>query len=78
MKIRCLYGNLNSYHLYEYINQFWRKYQRNRKLATIVINDAHEGTLQAVKYTDDVIYNFLNSLYNEFKKLYILYMNFIK
>ena len=65
LKIRCLYGNLNSYHLYEYINQFWRKYQRNRKLATIVINDAHEGTLQAVKYTDDVIYNFLNSLYND-------------
>ena len=64
-RIRCLYGHLNSYHLYEYINQFWRKYEKNRKLATITINDAHESSLEAVKYTDDVIYNFLNSLYND-------------
>jgi len=62
---RCLYGHLNSYHLYEYINQFWRKYQNNRKFSTIVINDAHEGTLESIKYTDDVIYNFLNSLFND-------------
>ena len=62
---RCLYGHLNSYHLYEYINQFWRKYQNNRKFSTIVINDAHEGTLESIKYTDDVIYDFLNSLFND-------------
>ena len=24
---RCLYGNVNCYYLYEYIEQFWRKYQ---------------------------------------------------
>ena len=47
------------------MNQFWRKYKNNRKLATIVINDAHEGTLEAIKYTDDVIYNFLISLYDD-------------
>ena len=65
LKIRCLYGYLNAHHLFEYINQFWRKYQNNRKLGTIVINDGHEGTLEAIKYTDAVIYNFLNSLYND-------------
>ena len=27
--------------------------------------DGHEGTLELLKYTDDVIYNFLNSLYND-------------
>ena len=27
--------------------------------------DGHEGTLELIKYTDDVIYNFLNSLYND-------------
>ena len=47
------------------MNQFWRKYKNNRKLATIVINDAHEGTLEAIKYADDVIYNFLISLYDD-------------
>ena len=62
---RCLYGNLGSYYLYEYINQFWRKYQNNRKFSTIVINDGHEGTLEAIKYTDDIIYNFLNNLFND-------------
>ena len=62
---RCLYGQINSYHLYEYINQFWRKYQNNRKYSLIVVNDGHEGTLELVKYTDDIIYNFLNSLYKD-------------
>ena len=28
-------------------------------------NDGHEGTLEVVKYWDDIIYNFLNSLYND-------------
>ena len=28
-------------------------------------NDGHEGTLEVVKYSDDIIYNFLNSLYND-------------
>ena len=62
---RCLYGKIKSYYLYDYINQFWRKYKNNRKFATIVINDGHEGTLEAIKYTDDIIYNFLISLYND-------------
>ena len=64
-KKRCLYGNLNSYYVFDYINQFWRKYQINRKYSTILINDAHEGTLESIKYTDDIIYNFLNSLFND-------------
>ena len=37
----------------------------NRKFSATVINDAHEGTLELIKYSDDVIYNFLNSLYND-------------
>ena len=64
-KKRCLYGNLNIYYLYEYMSQFWRKYSNNRKFSAIVTNDAHEGTLELLKYTDDVIYDFLNSLYND-------------
>ena len=62
---RCLYGYVNSHHVYEYTNQFWRKYQNNRKFSLIIINDGHEGTLEAVKYSDDIIFNFLNSLYDD-------------
>ena len=62
---RCLYGNLNSYYLYDYVNQFWRKYKNNRKFALITMLDAHEGTLELIKYTDEIIYNLLNSLYND-------------
>ena len=62
---RCLYGKMNTYHLYEYTNQFWRKYKNNRKFSLISVNDGHEGTLEVVKYTDEIIYNFLNSLFND-------------
>ena len=64
-KMRCLYGKHNSYYLFNYIEQFWRKYKNNRKFAVMVLNDAHEGTLEVVKYTDNVMYNFLISLYND-------------
>ena len=63
--IKCLYGKILLYHLYEYGNQFWRKYKDNRKFLNIVCNDGHEGTLEALKYSDDIIYNFLNGLFND-------------
>ena len=62
---RCLYGNLNAFYLCEYIEQFWRKYKNNRKYSLIVINDGHEGTLEVLKYTDEILYNFLNNLFND-------------
>ena len=62
---RCLYGNISSYYLLEYSNQFWRNYQNNRRFSVTLINDAHEGTLELVKYTDDLLFTFLNSLYND-------------
>ena len=65
VRIRCLYGNLNSYYLYDYINQFWRKYENNRKFSMISIDDAHEGTLEPIKYDDDIVSNFLTSLYDD-------------
>ena len=62
---RCLYGQINAYHLFEYVKQFWRKYQNNRKFAMILSNDGHEGTLEVIKYNDDIIYDFLISLFND-------------
>jgi hypothetical protein len=63
--IRCLYGKQVIEHLYEYGNQFWRKYRDNRKFLSIISNDGHEGTLEVLKYADIVIYKFLNNLFND-------------
>ena len=62
---KCLHGKTDVEYLCEYSNQFWRKYQKNRKFSIMVLNDGHEGTLEALKYSDEFIYNYLNSLFNE-------------
>ena len=63
--IRCLYGKHNIEYLLDYTNQFWGKYKNNRKYSMIISNYAHEGTLTVVKHIDEIIANFLNSLFKE-------------
>ena len=63
--IRCLYGKQNIEYLLEYTNQFWRKYKKNRKYSIIIVNHGHEGTLTVVKYIDDLMFNFVNNLFND-------------
>ena len=65
MTIRCLYNKLNSEYQYNYGLQFWEKYKKNRKFLAIVNNDGHEGTLEVLKYDDEIIYNFLINLYKK-------------
>ena len=62
---RCLHGKTDAEHLYNYANQFWRKYINNRKFSMVILNDGHEGTLEALKYTDTIIYDYLISLFND-------------
>ena len=62
---KCLYNKLTTAHLYEYGNQFWRKYKNNRKFLIIASNDGHEGTLEILKYLDNTIFHFLNNLFND-------------
>ena len=61
---RCLYDKVNAGHQFEYGYQFWTKYKINRRFLLIVNNDGHEGTLEILKYDDDIVFNFLNKLYN--------------
>jgi hypothetical protein len=61
----CLYNKLTTSHLYEYGNQFWRKYKNNRRFLIIASNDGHEGTLEVLKYLDNTLFNFLNKLFND-------------
>ena len=63
--IRCLYDKQNIEHLYDYTEQFWRKYSNNRKYSLIITNHGHEGTLSVIKYVDEIITNFLNRLFND-------------
>lgn len=60
---KCLYDKLNIEYQYEYGLQFWKKYKDNRKFLALINNDGHEGTFEIIKYDDDVIYNFLNTLF---------------
>ena len=62
---RCLYNKLSTEHVYEYGNQFWRKYKNNRKFLAIITNDGHEGTLEVLKYIDNILFNFMNNLFND-------------
>jgi hypothetical protein len=61
--IRCFYGKQTIEHLYDYGKQFWKKYKDNRKFLSILSNDGHEGTLEVLKYADNIIFNFLNNLF---------------
>ena len=63
--IRCLYGKQNMEHFLEYIEQFWRKYKDNRKYVSLFTNHGHEGTLNVIKYQDDIIANFFNRLFDD-------------
>ena len=63
--IKCLYGKIDISYLFEYTEQFWRKYKNNRKFSTIVFNSSHEASAEVLKYLDEIIFSFLNSLYND-------------
>ena len=62
---KCLYGKEDFSYLFNYSEQFWRKYQNNRKFSSIILNGAHEGTMEVLKYYDDIIFEHLTSLYND-------------
>ena len=63
--VRCLYGKQNIEHYLNYIEQFWIKYKDNRRYASLIINHGHEGTLNVIKYQDEIIANFLNKLFDD-------------
>ena len=62
---KCLYGKIDISYLFNYSNQFWRKYEKNRKFSLMVLNNGFDGTLESLKYIDDIIYNYLISLFND-------------
>ena len=62
---KCLYGKDYIEFLLDFSEQFWKKYKNNRKYSLIIINSAHESSMELLKYLDDIIYNHLYSLYKD-------------
>lgn len=55
---RCLYGKEGYEYAFEYAELFWNKYEENNKFFRLHIYEAHELTLELIKYADNNIYNF--------------------
>ena len=68
---------MNIEHLLNYSTQFWRKYRDNRKFSLLLSNDGHEKSLEALKYIDHHILNYLMSLLedNLFKDSTVILMS---
>ena len=64
-KLSYLYGKLHVEYMLEYINQFWNKYEENKKFSLFLTNFAHESSLEKLKYIDNIIYNFFINLFNK-------------
>ena len=61
---RCLYGKETYEYVLEYTQQFWEKYNNNKKFARISFIEGHEITGEVIKYLDQPIFNFLETFMN--------------
>ena len=59
---RCLYEKDTFEYVFEYILKFLEAYKTNRKFFRIQFIDAHEGTMEVVKYLDEPLLNFLQNI----------------
>ena len=56
---RCLYGRDTFEYILEYGEKFWKTYSKEHKFLRLSFQDAHEGTLEVVKYLDVKLAEFL-------------------
>ena len=56
---RCLYGRDTFEYILEYGEKFWAAYSKEHKFLRLSFQDAHEGTLEVVKYLDVKLAEFL-------------------
>ena len=58
---RCLYGKDTFEYVIEYGEKFWETYINEHKFLRLSFQDAHEGTLEVVKYLDVKLAEFLEN-----------------
>ena len=59
---RCLYGRDTFEYILEYGEKFWKTYSKEHKFLRLSFQDAHEGTLEVVKYLDVKLAEFLEKI----------------
>lgn len=59
---KCMYGKDSGEFQIEYAKQFFDTYKQQNKIYRMIFSDAHEGTLEVVKYLDDMLYDFFQYL----------------
>jgi hypothetical protein len=60
MMRRCLYGKDTFDWVFDFGYKFLEKYKNERKFLRLGFIDGHEGTMEAVKYLDNSLFNFLD------------------
>ena len=63
---KCLYGKDSFEYEFEYILQFLEAYKNERKFFKICFGDAHEGTLEVVKYIDEPLAKFIEIILEKY------------
>ena len=63
---KCLYEKDTVEYVFEYTKKFWESYINQRKYSRILFQDAHEGTMEVVKFLDKHLYNFLIEFFEKF------------
>ena len=63
---RCLYNEQTSKYLKDYFLDFCKIYKNERKYFSTIFTDAHEGTLEAVKYIDDDVHDLILKLLTKY------------
>ena len=61
---KCFYGKEIFEYSLEYSRQFWMAYKLNKKFLRIVNTYAHDYSGEKSKYIDNLLFKFLNNLYN--------------
>ena len=64
-EVNCFHGKFYLEHVFEYMEQFWRKYKNNRKFSLLLTNIAHDSGSEILKYMDDTLLEYLNKLFKD-------------
>ena len=59
---RCLYEKDTFEYVFEYVLKFLEAYKTNRKFFRVHFIDAHEGSMEVIKYLDEPLLNFIQTI----------------
>ena len=63
---RCFYERDTIEYNFEYILKFLETYKTERKFLRMISNDAHEGTMELIKYIDNALHDFLIEIFTKY------------